>query len=83
MTTENRKDTDIIFFCKDCQEVVETNRFGKKYVYMCKKCGTKNVAFGTVRSISTFFRLDDEKKVGLVKQSDVASEGKGEETKKS
>ncbi len=70
MTTENKevKDTDIIFFCKDCQEVVETNRFGKKYVYMCKKCGTKNVAFGTRRSISLFFRLDDEKKIGLIKQ---------------
>ena len=50
----------IVFYCKDCGEIVETNRAGRKYVYMCKKCGTKNVAFGTEASIYGFFRLDDK-----------------------
>ena len=53
------KDPKIVFYCKDCGEIVETNRAGRKYVYMCKKCGTKNVAFGTEESIYGFFRLDD------------------------
>lgn len=56
---------DIIFYCKDCEEIVDTNRCGRKYVYKCKKCGTKNVAFGTKKSIYNFFRLEDEKKEDL------------------
>jgi len=63
MTEENLKDCNIIFYCKDCEEIVETNRVGKKYVYTCKKCGTKNVAFGTKKSIASFFRLDEPKPV--------------------
>jgi len=58
MTEDNKN--EIVFFCKDCNEIVETNRVGKKYVYTCKKCGTKNVAFGTRKSIDNFFRLDDK-----------------------
>lgn len=56
---------DIIFYCKDCEEIVDTNRCGRKYVYKCKKCGTKNVAFGTKKSIYNFFRLEDEKEEDL------------------
>lgn len=55
----------IIFYCKDCEEVVETNRFGGKYVYKCRKCGTKNVAFGTKKSIYGFFKLEDKEKAKL------------------
>jgi len=54
--------SEIIFYCKDCEEVVETERFGRKYVYKCKKCGTKNVAFGTKKSISGFFRIEEKEK---------------------
>lgn len=61
MTNENIKNCPIIFYCKDCEEIVETDRFRGKYVYKCKKCGTKNVAFGTEKSIHTFFKLDDKK----------------------
>lgn len=50
----------IIFYCKDCEKIVDTERFGKKYVYKCKKCGTKNVAFGTKKSIYSFFHVEDE-----------------------
>ena len=60
--TEN-KDTSgpVIFYCKDCEKIVDTNRCGRKYVYKCKKCGTKNVAFGTEKSIFSFFRLEEKK----------------------
>ncbi|MDX9970301.1 MAG: hypothetical protein RBS56_00130 [Candidatus Gracilibacteria bacterium] len=52
------KEPVIVFYCKDCQEIVKTHKVGSKYVYKCAKCGTKNVAFGTKKSISNFFKLD-------------------------
>lgn len=54
------KENPIIFYCKDCAEVTATEKVGRKFVYKCKKCGTKNVAFGTKKSIFGFFRLDDK-----------------------
>lgn len=64
----------IIFYCKDCQEVVETDRVGRKYVYTCKKCGTKNVAFGTKKSIYGFFRLE-EKEEEVVEEDEKVRRG--------
>jgi hypothetical protein len=61
MAEDKSKKGPIIFYCKDCEEIVDTNQCGRKYVYKCKKCGTKNVAFGTEKSIYTFFRLEEEK----------------------
>lgn len=49
----------IIFYCKDCEQIVDTFRVGGKYVYKCKQCGTKNVAFGTPKSIYGFFHIRD------------------------
>jgi len=62
MPTDSKepKDYSIIFYCKDCEEVVDTERVGKKYVYRCRKCGTKNVAFGTKKSIYSYFHIKDE-----------------------
>lgn len=51
---------NVIFYCKDCEKIVDVERFSKKYVYKCKKCGTKNVAFGTKKSIYSFFHVQDE-----------------------
>ncbi len=62
MTEEKKKEEPIIFYCKDCEEIVDTTPVGRKYVYKCKKCGTKNVAFGTPKSIRGFFRMDDNEK---------------------
>ena len=57
---DNPQEIDgMVFYCKDCEEIVETVRCGRKYVYKCKVCGTKNVAFGTEKSIKGFFRLDE------------------------
>lgn len=56
------EEKSVVFFCKDCEEIVDTDRIGKKYVYKCKKCGTKNVAFGTEKSIRGFFRIEEREK---------------------
>jgi len=73
------KDHDILFYCKDCEEIVDTDKVGRKYVYKCKKCGTKNVAFGTKKSIYNFFRLEDEeKKKKKGNREEVEKKGMGE-----
>ncbi|MBT3864863.1 hypothetical protein HOE67_04240 [Candidatus Peregrinibacteria bacterium] len=64
----------IVFYCKDCEKLVETDRIGKKYVYKCKKCGTKNVAFGTDKSIKNFFRIKEEKKEEEAPKKDAPKE---------
>lgn len=51
----------IVFYCKDCNKIVEVDRVGRKYVYRCLECKTKNVAFGTERSIRNFFHVKEEK----------------------
>jgi hypothetical protein len=53
---------NIVFYCKDCEEIGPASRVGSRYVYTCDICGTKNVAFGTTRSIRSFFHLDDPKR---------------------
>lgn len=51
----------IVFYCKDCEKIVKTKSVGHKYVYKCNECGTKNVAFGTMKSIKSFFHIEEEK----------------------
>ena len=69
MTYKKMASGDIIFYCKDCEKIVDTDQFGRKYVYKCKKCGTKNVAFGTEKSIHSFFRLEEKKEKEEKKES--------------
>ena len=76
--TEEVDDNPIIFYCKDCHEIVEVERFSKKYVYKCKKCGTKNVALGTKKSIFGYFKLDEKT---LKKEAEEKEKLKVEKTK--
>ena len=50
----------IVYYCKDCRALRDVKRDAHRYVYMCAACGTKNVAFGTLRSIKGFYRLKEE-----------------------
>lgn len=49
----------IMFYCKDCNKIVAAEKIGGKYVYKCKECGAKNVAFGTEASIKKFFHIQE------------------------
>jgi hypothetical protein len=62
----------VVFYCKDCQAIGDVSRVGSRYVYTCNACGTKNVAFGTTRSIRSFFHLD-EKERKRAKQAELAA----------
>lgn len=50
----------IIFYCKDCMEIVDAKKIGKKYIYSCPKCKGKNVAFGTEKSIKNYFHIKEK-----------------------
>lgn len=56
-TTETQ--VKIVFFCKDCEKIIQGVKIGKKYVYKCPLCGTKNVAFGTEKSIKNFYHVKE------------------------
>lgn len=47
----------VVFYCKDCRKIVEGIKVGNKYVYKCPSCHTKNVAFGTEKSIKSFYHV--------------------------
>ncbi len=49
----------VVFFCKDCEKIVVGIKIGGKYVYKCPLCHTKNVAFGTEKSIRSFYRVKE------------------------
>lgn len=50
----------VVFYCKDCEKIVKVKPLGKKFVYRCAICGTKNVAFGTEKAIKNYYRYEDE-----------------------
>lgn len=49
----------VVYYCKDCKQMVTVTPVGKKFVYKCDICKTKNVAFGTEKSIRNFFHIKD------------------------
>jgi hypothetical protein len=56
---DNKLPAPMVFYCKDCEKIVEVTVIGRKFVYKCNICKTKNVAFGTEKSIKNFFHIKD------------------------
>lgn len=52
---------NIKYYCKDCEKFIHGKQVGRKYVFRCPICNTKNVAFGTEKSLVNFFHLDEKK----------------------
>lgn len=50
----------IVFYCKDCYKLTEVDKVGNRYVYKCRECKGKNVAFGTEASIKKFFHVQPD-----------------------
>jgi hypothetical protein len=72
-TSNNLKGIGLIFYCKDCEKIVDVIPVGRKFVYKCAICKTKNVAFGTDKSIRNFFRLPEEDKTAPAVTEPVAA----------
>ncbi len=48
----------VVFYCKDCQEIVETDRPNKNwYIFICKKCKGKNIAIWTNEWIKEKYKI--------------------------
>jgi len=54
----NSERWDISFYCKDCKEIVETDRPNpKEYIFICKKCEWKNTVIGTLEGLKSNYRI--------------------------
>lgn len=52
--------TQILFFCRDCQKVVDSpEKQGGKYEYKCPLCHSDKVAFGTRAAVQDFFHIKE------------------------
>lgn len=63
---DNKLPEGVICYCKDCEKIVQTTPVGRKFAYKCSICNTKNVAFGSEKSIRNFYRIKEEGKVAPV-----------------
>ncbi len=49
---------EVSFYCKDCEELVQTERPNPKgYVFTCKICDGKNVSVGTQEGLKSRYRI--------------------------
>ena len=49
---------DISFYCKDCEELVETKRPNPKWFkFVCKKCSWKNIAVWTLEGLKANYKI--------------------------
>jgi len=51
------EDTDIVYYCKDCKELIEPKDKGNSKSYACPNGRNCTVAFGLYRSIKNYFHL--------------------------
>lgn len=58
----------VVFYCKDCEKIVKVKPVGRKFVYRCAICGTKNVAFGTIKAIKNYYRYEEEETPATAKE---------------
>ncbi len=77
----------VVFYCKDCEKIVKVKPVGRKFVYRCAVCGTKNVAFGTANAIKNYYRFEEEttpavETAGEVKKIPIPIESPAENTAK-
>jgi hypothetical protein len=61
--SNNIKGMGVVFFCKDCDKIVSVLPVGRKFVYKCSICKTKNVAFGTDKAVRSYYRVPEEEVV--------------------
>lgn len=49
---------DVSFYCKDCKCLVETDRPNPSwYIFICKKCGWKNIAIWTEEGLKSNYKI--------------------------
>ncbi|MDD3066895.1 MAG: hypothetical protein PHO48_03640 [Candidatus Gracilibacteria bacterium] len=59
-TEEEIAPAKLVFYCKNCQEIVEAKQAKKKFHFVCPKCNKQDIAFGTEESIKNHYRIKDK-----------------------
>ncbi len=59
------KTDGIIFYCKDCEKIIFAKQVGRSHVYRCPHCHTKNVAFGTEKSIKNYYHIEEKEETPI------------------
>lgn len=56
---ENFEDSDFVFFCKDCKEIVEAESFISRWkkINKCKKCWWEKVVAWFENTIKKFYKI--------------------------
>lgn len=52
----NSKPPFLVFYCKECEKLVDAKQIGHKHNYRCPVCDAL-VSFGTEKSIKNFYHL--------------------------
>lgn len=56
--TFNNERWNIAFYCKDCEEIVETERKNpNRYIFVCKKCNWTNIAIWTFAWLKENYKI--------------------------
>ena len=51
---------NLVYYCKNCQKLINPKKVGKRnYTFKCPECGKKDVAYGTMKSIKTFYNIKE------------------------
>lgn len=49
---------DVSFYCKDCAEIVDTQRLSAdSYIFECKKCWWRNIAIWTLEWLKSNYKI--------------------------
>lgn len=48
----------IIYYCRDCKDLVKPKRIGKKFQFSCTACKGSNVSFGSEKSIEKYYKVE-------------------------
>lgn len=51
----------IVYYCKDCEKIVEAKQLTKKFSLSCSLCKGKNISFGSEKSIRNFYQIEEIK----------------------
>ncbi len=50
----------VVFYCHDCEKIVQGKKLGKSLKFACAECNGNNVSYGTEKSIKNHFRIQEE-----------------------
>lgn len=51
----------VAFYCKDCEEIVETYRKNQDwYIFVCKKCAWTNIVIWTLEWLKENYKIKDK-----------------------